>query len=218
MLVSNQPSFSLAVIPQEVKDRDELLTRLARLLSLDRQELADRWEKGKGKAKYYPIVLASNITRDQVEIVEENRLRLPGVEVEIKPVREYSNGILAAHLLGYIGEISEKELERQENEECNPGDYIGKNGIERALEAELHGKDGGRQLEVDARGRVLRTLSESYPTVGNSVVLTIDAEVQKSAEQAFREQAGAAVAMDVNSGEIPGFREQSRLRPDAFQR
>lgn len=226
VLVSNRPSFSLAVVPQEVTDKEALLTLLSDLLGLDRADMAERWEKNKGRAKYYPIVLASNITRDHVEIVEENRMRLPGIEIEMKPVREYSSGQLAAHLLGYIGEVSEKELNAEGFEDYNPGDYIGKNGIERALEKELHGGDGGRQLEVDARGRVLRTISESYPTVGNSVVLTIDAAIQKQAEHAFGEQAGAAVVMDVTNGEIlafvsnPGFDPSlfsGKLPPDVWQ-
>jgi penicillin-binding protein 2 len=216
VIVSNRPSFSLAVIPQEVKDKVLLLTLLADLLGLDRKEMAENWEKNHGRAKYFPIVLSSNISRDQVEIVEENRLRLPGVEIEMKPVREYAHGVLASHLLGYIGEISEKELDGVGLEEYNPGDYVGKNGIERALEHELHGSDGGRQLEVDARGRVLRTISESRPTVGNSIVLTIDMAVQKQAEQAFGDQAGAAVAMDVASGEILAFVSNPGFDPALF--
>jgi penicillin-binding protein 2 len=216
VLVSNQPSFSLAVVPQEVTNRDELLDRLAKLLGLDRAEMNERWDKGKGRARYYPIILASNISRDQVEIVEENHLRLQGVEIEMKPVREYVNGVLAAHLLGYIGEISEEELSAKGFEEFNPGDYLGKNGIERSWEKELHGNDGGRQLEVDARGRVLRTISESYPTVGNSVVLTIDANLQKETEEAFGDQAGAAVAMDVNTGEVLAFVSKPGFDPALF--
>lgn len=216
VLVSNQPSFSLAVVPQEVTNRDELLDRLAKLLGLDRAEMNERWEKGKGRAKYYPIILASNITRDQVEMVEENHLRLPGVEIEMKPVREYVNGTLASHLLGYIGEVSEEEMGSKGFEDYNPGDYLGKNGIERSWEKELHGTDGGRQLEVDARGRVLRTVSESYPTVGNSVVLTIDANLQKAAEEAFGDQAGAAVAMDVNTGEVLAFVSKPGYDPALF--
>jgi penicillin-binding protein 2 len=216
VLVSNRPSFSLAVIPQEVHNKAALLDQLSSLLGLDRAELAERWEKVKGRAKYYPIVLASNISRDQVEIIEENRLHLPGVEVEMKPVREYANGILASHLLGYIGEISEDELDGKGFEDYNPGDYIGKNGVERGWEMELHGSDGGRQLEVDARGRVLRTISETYPTVGNSVVLTIDAALQKETEHAFGNQAGAAVAMDVNSGEVLAFVSNPGFDPALF--
>ncbi len=216
VLVSNRPSFSLAVIPQEVKDKEALLTLLSTLLKLDRADMAERWDKNKDRAKYYPIVLSSNITRDHVEIVEENRMRLPGIEIEMKPVREYTSSQLAAHLLGYIGEVSEKEMNSTGFEEYNPGDYIGKNGIERALEKELHGSDGGRQLEVDARGRLLRTISESYPTVGNSVVLTIDAAVQKQAERAFGDQAGAAVAMDVTTGEILAFVSNPGFDPSLF--
>ena len=216
VLVSNRPSFSLAVIPQEVKDKEALLTLLSGLLGLDRVDMAERWEKDKGRAKYYPIVLASNITRDHVEIVEENRLRLPGIEIEMKPVREYANSQLAAHLLGYIGEVSEKELNSTAFENYNPGDYVGKNGIERALEKELHGTDGGRKLEVDARGRVLRTVSESYPSVGNSVVLTIDAAIQKQSERAFGDQAGAAVAINVANGEILAFVSNPGFDPSLF--
>jgi penicillin-binding protein 2 len=216
VLVSNRPSFSLAVVPQEVKDKDGLLDQLVKLLGLDRVELEERWKKAKGRAKYYPIVLASNISRDQVEIIEENRLRLPGVEIEMKPVREYSSNLLAAHLLGYIGEISDEELDKKGYEDYNPGDYIGKNGIERSWEQELHGDDGGRQLEVDARGRVLRTISESFPTVGNSVVLTIDASLQKQTEKAFGDQAGAAVAMDVNTGEVLAFVSYPSFDPALF--
>lgn len=216
VLVSNRPSFSLAVIPQEVKDKDALFDRIARLLALDRAELEERWKKVKGRAKYYPVVLASNISRDQVEIIEENRLRLPGVEIEMKPVREYTSHILAAHLLGYIGEISDDEMDKKGFEKYNPGDYVGKNGIERSWEHELHGNDGGRQFEVDARGRVLRTISESHPTVGNSVVLTIDAAVQKQAEKAFGDEAGAAVALDVNSGEVLAFVSSPSFDPALF--
>ncbi|MDD2853264.1 MAG: penicillin-binding protein 2 [Desulfuromonadaceae bacterium] len=216
VLVSNRPSFSLAVIPQEVTDKNTLISLLSALLGLDETDMAERWDKNKGRAKYYPIVLASNITRDQVEIIEENRMRLPGVEIEMKPVREYSNDQLASHLLGYIGEVSEKELNMAGYENYNPGDYIGKNGIERALEKELHGSDGGRQFEVDARGRVLRTISESYPTVGNSVVLTIDMAVQKQAERSFGDQAGAAVVMDVTNGEILAFVSNPGFDPSLF--
>lgn len=216
VLVSNRPSFSLAVIPQEVRDKNQLFDDLSKLLRLDRDEFEERWKRARGRAKYAPVVLASNITRDQLEIIEENKLRLPGVEIEMKPVREYTMGLLGAHLLGYIGEISEDDLNKKEFSEYNPGDYIGKNGIERNWESELHGIDGGRQLEVDARGRVLRTISETYPAVGNSIVLTINAAVQSEAEKAFGNQAGAAVALDVASGEVLAFVSYPSFDPSLF--
>ncbi len=216
VLVNNRPSYSVAVIPQEVQDKAVLLDRLARLLDIDRSELAEKWEKGKGRARYYPIVLASGISRDQLEILEENRLNLPGIDIQTYPVRDYPNGVLASHLLGYLGHMSERELANEQFSEYNPGDYIGKGGIERNWEKELHGSDGGRQLEVDAMGRVLKTVSEMSPTVGNSLVLTIDLEMQKRAEEAFAEQAGAAVAIDVNTGEILVFVSKPDFDPALF--
>lgn len=216
VLVTNRPSFSVAVIPQEVKDRDALLNRLSKYLDIDRAELLDKWEKGKGRARYYPIVLASGITRDQLELLEENRLWLPGIEIEMKPIRQYDSGTLAAHLLGYIGEVSDEELKKDANSGYNSGDYIGKSGIERGWEKLLHGRDGGRQIEVDARGRVLRTISETHPVGGSSLVLTIDTALQKAAEKGFGEQAGAAVAMDVNTGEILAFVSNPGFDPALF--
>ena len=216
VLVSNTPSFSVAVIPQDVKDKEGLLETLSRHLQLERAEFLERWEKGKGRAKYYPIVLASGITRDQLEFLEENRLWLPGLDVEMKPIRQYPSGILAAHLLGYLGEMSEKEMSEERFREYNLGDYVGKSGIERSWEHDLHGVNGGRQIEVDARGRFLRTLSESQPVTGNSIILTIDKNVQKSAEQAFGDKAGAAVVMDVNSGEILAFVSSPSFDPAHF--
>jgi len=216
VLVSNRPSFSVAVIPQEVKDRDALLDQLSAYLGIDRTELLEKWEKGKGRARYYPIVLASGITRDQLEFLEERRLWLPGLDVEVKPVRQYEVGVLASHLLGYIGEISDDELKSEGYAGYNSGDYVGKSGIERSWERLLHGKNGGRQIEVDARGRILRTISENSPVVGSSLVLTIDAELQKRTEQSFGEQAGAAVVIDVNTGEILAFSSNPDFDPSLF--
>jgi penicillin-binding protein 2 len=216
VLVSNSPSFSVAVIPQDVKDKDALIDSLARYLNLDRAELQEKWQKGKGRAKYYPIIIASGISRDQLEFLEENRLQLAGIDIEMKPVREYTNGMLAAHLLGYLGELAGPELDVEQFNEYNAGDYVGKSGIERSFERELHGADGGRQIEVDARGRFLRTVAETNPTTGNSLVLTIDAELQKQTEQAFDDKAGAAVMMDVNNGEILAFASNPGFDPSLF--
>ena len=216
VLVSNTPSFSVAVIPQDVKNKEQLIDNLARYLNLDRKEIETKWTKGQGRAKYYPLVVASGITRDQMEYLEENRLSLSGVNIEMKPIRAYTNGVLASHLLGYLGEISEDELNSDRYQEYNAGDYVGKSGIERSWESYLHGTDGGRQIEVDARGRFLRTVAETGTSVGNTVMLTIDLEMQKAAEKALGDQAGAAVAMDVNTGEILAFASSPDYDPALF--
>ena len=216
VLVNNTPSFSVAVVPQDVKDRNALINSLASLLNSDPAELQARWEKGKGRGKYFPIIIASGITRDHVEYLEENRLRLPGIDIAMKPIRQYPNGLLAAHLLGHLGEISEQEMEKEKYSQYRPGDYVGKNGIERSFEEILHGEDGGRQIEVDARGRYLRTITERPPVIGNSVMLTIDQDIQAAAEKAFGEKAGAAVAINVNTGEVLAFASTPSFDPAQF--
>ncbi|HKZ17777.1 MAG TPA: penicillin-binding protein 2, partial [Geobacteraceae bacterium] len=216
ILASNRASFSVAAIPREIEDKTAFIDRLAQLLGVDRSELTEKWDKGRRRARYFPIVLASALTRDQLEVLEENRLSLPGIDIQTYPVRDYPNGVLASHLLGYLGHMSERELASEPYSKYNPGAYVGKSGIERNWEKELHGCDGGRQLEVDAMGRVLRTASEVIPTVGNSMVLTIDLDMQKAAEEAFGEQAGAAVALDVNSGEILTFVSKPDYDPALF--
>lgn len=216
VLVGNSPSFSVAVMPQEVADKDALLDRLAVLIGADPAELREKWDKGRKRNRYQPVILASGITRDQLEILEENRLFLPGLDVEMHPIREYPHGLLGSHLFGHLGEMSEQEMGSERFKGYNPGDYVGKGGIERSWEKELHGADGGRQIEVDAMGRFLRTVSEKSPTTGNSLVLTIDLEIQKQAEAAFGDQAGAAVAMDVTSGEILAFVSNPGFDPALF--
>ncbi len=216
VLVDNSPSYSVAVIPQEVADRDALINGLAMLLQADPGELAEKWEKGSKRSKYQPIILASGISRDQLEILEENRLSLPGLDLQMHPIREYPHGLLASHLFGHLGEMTEQEIGSARFKGYNSGDYVGKSGIERSWEKELHGVDGGRQIEVDAMGRFLRTVNESSPTTGNSLMLTIDLELQKQAEAALGKQAGAAVALDVTTGEVLAFVSNPGFDPALF--
>ncbi|TLN02625.1 penicillin-binding protein 2, partial [bacterium] len=166
--------------------------------------------------RYQPIILASGLSRDQVEILEENRLFLPGVDVAMHPIRDYPHGELGAHLFGHLGEMSEHEMGSPRFKGYNPGDYVGKSGLERSWEKELHGVNGGRQIEVDAMGRLLRTVSELNPTSGNSLVLTIDLAIQQQAEAAFGDKAGAAVALDVHTGEVLAFVSNPEFDPAQF--
>jgi len=216
VLASNAPSFSVAVAPQDIKNQQQLVDKLARYLSVEPAVIQERWDRGRGRAQYNPLVVASNISRDQMELLEENSLGLDGVNIEMNTVRAYPNGVLASHLLGYLGEISEGELGSELFNGYNLGDYLGRSGIEKSWESDLHGSDGGRHVEVDAHGRFLRVADESRASVGNTVELTIDVELQKVAEQALGDRAGAAVALDVNSGEVLAFASTPDFDPALF--
>ena len=216
VLASNAASFSVAVAPQDIKNQRQLVDKLARYLNVDREEIQRKWDKGRGRAQYTSLVVASNISRDQMELLEENSLALDGVNIEMNTVRAYPNGQLASHLLGYLGEISEGEFGSEPYKGYNLGDYIGRSGIEKSWESILHGSDGGRHVEVDAYGRFLRIADENRAGVGNTVELTIDVELQKVAEQALGDRAGAAVALDVNSGEVLAFVSTPDFDPALF--
>jgi penicillin-binding protein 2 len=147
ILASNRPSFSVAAIPREIEDKTAFIDRLAQLLGVDRSELSEKWDRGRRRASYFPIVLASALTRDQLEVLEENRLSLPGLDVQTYPVRDYPNGVLASHLLGYLGHMSERQLASEPYSKYNPGAYVGKSGIERTGKR-IHGSDGRRRQSM----------------------------------------------------------------------
>jgi len=130
IMVDNTPSFSVSVLPQEVTDKEALIERLSGLIGVSPTELREKWEKSSRRGRYRPIILASGITRDQLEILEENSMFLPGVDVEMYPIRDYPHGILAAHLLGHLGEMSEQEMASPRFKDYNPGDYVGKSGCD----------------------------------------------------------------------------------------
>lgn len=230
VLAEMVPSFSIAVDPQSdvyLKDPEELdrtLQRLARLIQGDAEAYREQVERNRGRT-YNPIRLERNAGSVMVARVEENRLDLPGVTVEVEPTRRYPADSLAAHVLGYIGEIGEKELESLAGQGYRPGALIGKTGIELQYEKVLRGEDGIRFVEVNALGR----RSEAYnreqpvpPRPGRDVILTLDARIQAVTERALQqagyegegdppEVRGSCVLMDVRNGEIlamassPGF-------------
>ncbi len=153
-----------------------------------------------------------------MEIVQEHGLDLPGVIVEAKPLRAYPHGQLAAHLLGYLGEITEEDLRRPESSGYRSGSLIGKTGLERLFEEKLRGEDGYRLIEVNVRGRELRQMTTQKPVPGQRLILTLDAKVQAAGEKAFGEQAGAAVALDVRNGDVLALVSRPAFDPAQFAR
>lgn len=218
LLVDNRPSFGIAALRQDVDDPERLLDRLSELLPVERDELQRRWDQGKRLPPYRPILLAGDVERDIMDQIQEHALELPGVLIDVRPVRSYVEGELAAHLFGYLGEITEAELEDLASRGYKPGDFVGKSGLEKRLEAHLQGSDGERLLEVDVRGKELRILRTREPVPGNKIYLTLQRDLQLAVEQAFGDQAGAAVVMDVRSGELLALVNRPSFDPAKFAR
>ena len=198
------------VLPEDISDPRDISMRLAPLLDRPASEIQQAILKGKSKP-YDPLVVARDITFNQVAKVEMEMFNLPGVSIETIPEREYLFGNLGCHVLGYIGEISKRQLEQRDEGTYAPGDLIGKSGIELVSENTLKGKKGKRVFEVDARGQRVSVLDEKEPIPGHDVKLTPDYDLQAIARQSLGDKAGAVVAMVPGTGEVlvmestPGF-------------
>lgn len=218
LLVDNRPSFTVSALRQEVDDRQQLFERLSRLLNVEDQLLEERWQAGQGLPRYRPLPLLRDIGREAMEKVQEHSVDLHGLLVEVEPFRDYPHGKMAAHLFGYLGEVTEEDLDNDEFSSYRSGEMIGKTGLERMLEDRLRGDAGQKRIEVNVRGRELRQVTTRYPLPGDRLYLTIDADLQSAAELALGDQAGAIVALDVNNGEVLAFVSSPTFDPALFAR
>ena len=218
MLVDNRPAFRIAALRQEVEEPEKLLARLAELLELDLDILQKRWAAGRRFPRYRPVPLANDVSRRVLEQVMEHSFELPGILTEVRPVRFYPHGKSAAHLFGYLGEITEEELRAAPYQAYHAGDFVGKNGLEKGIEQYLTGIPGERRVEVDVKGKKLRILKTQEPVPGNRVTLTISRDLQLATEAAFGDQAGAAVALDVDTGEVLAMVSKPGYDPSLFAR
>lgn len=218
LLVDNRPSFDISVMRQDVTDQQSLLQRLSELLPAELAALEARWTDGQRFPVYRPVPLAHDVGRETMERVLAHSLELPGVLTEVRPVRDYLEKGSAAHLVGYLGEITEQELAEQAFQEYQPGDYVGKIALEKEYEAYLTGQRGQRLVEVDVKGKLLRQLQMEQALPGNRLYLTLAQSLQKAADRAFGDQSGAAVALDVHSGEVLAMVSRPTFDPGLFAR
>ena len=202
ILVENRAAFNLAVVPEDVEDMKSTLVVLSNLSGIPYQELEKNLEERR-KAPFEPVVLAEDIDWKTLARIKGEIYSLPGVIVQVEPKRHYRFPGLASHLIGYIGEVSEKELHnaKYKGKYCI-GDCIGKVGVEKVYEDFLLGEAGSREVEVNAKGRRLRILGEKLPMPGKSVYLTIDSELQETAEKCLEGKVGAIVAIDPRNGDV----------------
>ena len=203
-LVSNAPALSagltLSDMPRDPEAARAVVEEVARLLKLDPLEIQKKLNRQRQRP-FAPARLAADVDRALAAKLQDRRASLPGLTVWEDSKRSYSES-LAAHVLGYVGEIGEGQLERLKAEGYRPGDWLGQAGIESRYDSSLKGKDGGKQVRINARGRELGVLSETPARPGDNLVLTLDAGLQQVAEEALGQEAGAVVAVDPRNGEI----------------
>jgi penicillin-binding protein 2 len=216
ILTDSRPSDEVLVVPHETEDLDRTLERLARLTGRDLEAIREKIGRPRGRARFQPLLVAGELDRGALARIEGRIWALPGVVTRASPVREYRLGEQAAHTLGWIGEISPAELKGLQG--YRRGDLIGKDGVERLLDRDLRGRDGGRNVVVDAHGREFEPLSRVDPQPGKNVVLTLDHRLQQVAEQGFDaiERNGAAVALDPRNGEVLVLLSRPSFDPNRF--
>ena len=212
LLAENRPTYNLTLIRERVEDLDSTLDRLEALLELTPEENEDfRIQARQPQRPFQPALLMSDLNEEQIARLAVNRHRLPGVEVEAQLLRYYPEANIMAHALGYVGRINAEETKTLDPGRYAGTHFIGKVGIERFYEDVLHGQAGLRQVETNARGRVLRELGRTDPVPGETLTLTIDSEMQRLAYELLDGRRGSIVAIVPHSGEIlamvsaPGF-------------
>jgi penicillin-binding protein 2 len=213
-LVDTRPSFDAVMVPEDAPDVARTVARLEQLLGADgaAKKLEDAQDQG--RPEFEPVTVEERLNWHQVVTLETHQLELPGISLQVNPQRHYIYGDLGAHLLGYVGEVTAKDLARLPN--YRMGDEIGKFGLERSWEDTLRGDSGGQEIEVDAVGRRLRLLREIPEKPGDSIIMTIDLDLQRVAEAAIGDRAGALVALDPNSGYILAMVSHPAFDPNIF--
>ncbi len=202
LLVDNRPAFDLNIVLKDAKPVEHTVKKLSKYVNVPESELMSKIDSDKTGSSYKPILLRKDIGRDALAAIEVRKFDLPGVVVDVKPRRHYLERQTASHLIGYLGEINTDELNSGEYPGYKVGDYIGKFGVEKIFEPFLQGKRGGRQVEVNVMGQVVRILKTVDAQPGENIYLTIDLSVQKKAEALLEGKAGAVAAMDPQTGQI----------------
>ena len=223
VLATTRPAFELDVIPSEVRRADRTFALLGDLMDVDVAGLRETVEGKRGRARFQPLALSDDLSWPLLARVEAHRYALPGIFTAALPRRHYPSGALAAHLLGTLGEIRADQLQSRRFASYRSGEQLGQSGVEALLESHLRGRAGGRNVVVDVAGREVEVLDQIEPQPGESVVLTLDLDLQQEAEAAFRSddpeadlQTGAIVALDPRTGDVLAMASSPSFDPNAF--
>jgi penicillin-binding protein 2 len=213
VLVGNRPSFNVVLVPEHAVDLDRVVARLARTLGMGEAAIRERLAR---RQPYRPVVVKTDASLADVAAREARRLELPEVSVEVVPLRSYPLASAAAHALGRVGEITERQLELAEFKDLAAGSLVGQAGIESRYNRELMGRDGFRRVIVNSRGLEVIEAERQAPEDGPSLTLSIDASLQAAVEKAFEGRAGSAVALDPETGEVFAMTSTPAYDPNEF--
>jgi len=219
LLAQNLPSFEISITPEQIGNAANLsdtLSRLAKLIKLTDADIVRFKDRVHKSPRYRPVLLRSNLTAEEVARYELNRYDFTGVDVNAGLVRDYPLGEATAHVIGYVGGITEADYANITEADYQGLNQIGRSGIERSHEDDLRGNPGARIVEANAAGRPLRELDQRPGVGGRNLVLSIDAKLQTIAEKALGELDGAAVAIDPRNGEILALVSKPGFDPSPF--
>jgi len=215
-IVDNYPSFTALLLRDSSRDLSADADLIAEGLHMDAKEVRERVRKFSTVAQYQPIYLKEDITPDELAFIESHRNELPELDTIMAHRRLYPRNGFMAHLVGYVGEVSEQMLNQPRWELYNPGDVVGQSGVELEYNPILMGKNGSRQVLVNSRGKEMGELQEKPAVPGRQLKLTIDIDLQIAAEQALEARNGAIVAMDPRTGEILAMVSRPVFDPNDF--
>jgi len=220
VLARNYSAYTLEIMPAKVSDLDSTINGLAEVVDVQPRD-RNRFKKLLAETRNAEsLPIRTRLTDEEVARFAANRYRFPGVEIRARLFRQYPFGSTASHVIGYIGRINERDQERLEELGVTANyrgtDFIGKSGVEASYQNDLHGSTGFEQVEIDAGGRGIRTLTRTPAQPGNNITLTIDIKLQEIVEQAFGERRGSMVAIDPSNGAVLAFVSQPGYDPNLF--
>ena len=217
LLADNQPSYSVTLLKEELQNLDGTLLRLQELIPItDRQIERFRKRLKQRRRPFESVPLRFRLTEQEIARISVNYHRLPGVRVEADLIRYYPYGSSLVHALGYVGRINERELQKVDETNYSATHYIGKLGVEKYYEGELHGDVGFQKVETNARGRIMRVVERSDPVPGKDLIMSLDLKLQQVTEKLLEGRRAAVVAIDPNDGGILALVSTPGYDPNLF--
>lgn len=215
-LARTAQNFRLLLIPERTKDVQAALERVAQLVPLSPQRMARVLRDAVRSKPFNPVLVTEGLSWDDFAKINLNAPDLSGIETDVGELRSYPFGPWLSHVLGYVAGVTDKDIEKEPELLSLPGFRIGRSGVEKAADEALRGKPGASHNEVNAHGRVIRELARTKGTPGQDVVLSLDMEVQKLAQERLVGQSGSIIVMDVNTGELISIVSAPGFDPNAF--